>query len=190
MPEHLTYKLQVPRLPEDGRGRVVAQGVRAYLARQTSVDREPVKNVGAVASGETPPPLVDEQVVLRVRVSALREPISKVLRCLRSKEAHSVLLSLPGANVHRPGGEVHVFDSQPEGFADSQAAVCQERHKRPVPAPLEGVKARLEQPADGLVLWNTRERLWRFHAHPAQRTLRQQAGFRTPPEERPELAEV
>ena len=33
MPEHLAHQLQVPDLPENGRGRIVAQGVRPHLAR-------------------------------------------------------------------------------------------------------------------------------------------------------------
>ncbi len=35
MLEHLAHQFQIPRLPENGRGGIVAQGVRAHLAGET-----------------------------------------------------------------------------------------------------------------------------------------------------------
>lgn len=52
--ENLAHKLQVPCLPQNGRGRVVAQRVGSYLSRQARPDGQPVQEAipGMLSHGD------------------------------------------------------------------------------------------------------------------------------------------
>ena len=72
---------------------------------------------------------------------ALGEPVPEVLRGLRSKEPHSVLLPLASMNVDGAGGEAYVLVPQPQSLANAEARIRQQRNEGTVAPALEGVWA-------------------------------------------------
>src|SRR5579875_3368160 len=127
VPEHLADELQVAGLPEDARGRVVAQRVGPDLARETRPPGQAVEDVARRGAAQRPPLPVGEQVVLGARAWSHGEPRAQEGGGLGPEEAGAVLLPFPSVDGERPLTEPHVFDAEPECLADAQAAVGEER---------------------------------------------------------------
>jgi len=110
MSEDLSHQLQVASLSEDGRSRVVAEGVGADLVRQPGPHRETVEDVCPVVLCKRASLPVSKQKVLRMSVTALGQPSPQRLRRLRPEEPHAILATFAAPHGEVAGGKVHVLD--------------------------------------------------------------------------------
>jgi hypothetical protein len=80
---------------------------------------------------------------------------------------------------------MHVLNTKAKGFADPEAAVDQQGDKRPVPAALDSVRARGQEPAHG-ILRNRRKGLGDVHSQPTRGVRLEETGLNTPGKECPQ----